>query len=92
VLKVIVASVVTAIVVAGGAHAYDASVAAPSQVASLQAQVAALQAFNRNCLRAYRIYLSANSDDVMTWGIGLPTPHAARVYGIPATATPQAYC
>lgn len=91
-MKTVVASLVTALVVVGGAHAYDSATASSSQVTSLQARVAALEAFDRNCLKAFHIRLTENSDGVMVWGIGVPTPHAGRFYGIPDTAVAPLYC
>ena len=90
-MKIIAASLVTAAVAAGGAHAYDAAVT-PAQISSLQARVTALEKFQNKCLRAYHIDLTENSNGAMAWGIGAPTPHAGRFYGIPATSAAPFYC
>jgi hypothetical protein len=84
-VKAVIASLVTAIVVAGGAGAYVADVT-PAQFAALQARVAKLEAFKRNCL--LRIHLAESNQGWMTWDqnhLAAPTPHAAVFYGLPDT-------
>lgn len=63
-----------------------------AQFASLKAQVAQLQAFDKYCLQLQGVDLTENADGVMVWGIGAPTTHAARFYALPSTAVPKPYC
>jgi hypothetical protein len=91
-MKALVASLVTAVVVAGAAGAYVQTVT-PAQVSSLEARVAALEQFKRYCL--HRIHLSESPQGWMRWdqnGVGGLTPHAARFYGLPDTVVPHAVC
>jgi hypothetical protein len=89
-MKSLLASLITAVVVAGGAHAYNATVT-PAQFARLEARVKILENFKRNCL-SYHVRLTENRDGYMVWGVGLPTPHAASFYALPNTEVIPAYC
>jgi uncharacterized membrane protein len=88
-VKTVVAVAATAIICASGAHAYDRAVT-PAQLASLQTRVAALERFDKNCLR--RVHLTENSSGVMVWGIGSPSTHAGYFYAMPDTAVRPIYC
>ncbi len=88
-MKTLLASLITAIVVAGGAHAYDTAIT-PASIASLQARVAALEAFKRNCL--HHVHLTENNQGYMVWGVYPPSPHAAMFYALPDTQVLRAYC
>lgn len=89
-MKSLLASFITAVVVAGGAHAYNAAVT-PVQFARLEARVKTLEAFKRNCL-SYHVTLTENRDGYMTWGVGQLTPHAASFYALPYTSVIPTYC
>jgi hypothetical protein len=89
--KTIIASLLTAVVVAGGAQAYDAAVP-PQKIAALEARISALEAFKRQCLQQYNVHLTENADGAMVWGIGAPTPHAGRFWAIPDTARIPLVC
>jgi hypothetical protein len=88
-VKTLLAVGATAVICAGGAHAYDRAVT-PAQISSLQTRVTALERFDKNCL--HRVHLTENADGVMVWGIGAPSTHAGAFYAIPDTSRPPIYC
>jgi hypothetical protein len=88
-MKTLIAVVATAIVCAGGAHAYDVAVT-PSQFAQLQARVATLEQFDKRCLLHQHLY--EQPDGSMAWGIGAPTTHAGSFYLIPDTTRAPLVC
>jgi len=91
-MKAVIASLVTAVIVASGAGAY-VEVITPAQFGALQARVAALETFKRNCL--LRIHLAESNQGWMAWDqshtAGL-TPHAAVFYGLPDTVGGARFC
>jgi hypothetical protein len=88
-MKTLIAVVATAIVCAGGAHAYDFAVT-PSQFAQLQARVTMLEQFDKRCLLRQHLY--EQSGGSMAWGIGALTTHAGSFYLIPDTVRAPLVC
>lgn len=91
-MKAVIASLVTAVIVASGAGAY-VEVVTPAQFARLNARVTALETFKRECL--LRIRLSETSQGWMAWNQPqtVPiSPHSGVFYGLPDTVGGARFC
>jgi hypothetical protein len=88
-MKVILAALVALVVGAGGAQALTSAPNPEVQIARLQAEVTALQQFDRHCVLGHLIDLHQDPNSgAMVWGVGLPTTHSGQFFGIPGNASP----
>ena len=101
-MKTVIACLITAAVVAGGAQAYgnatrssSSNTVTAAQFAALKDRVAVLEKFQRECLIGHRINLAQNSDGVIVWNSPrtvTSSEHSGTFYGYPDFSALGTFC